>query len=168
MTPLKRLAFGGAWFTLACLAAGGAVAGPIEDLSASLQGRTGEAKVEQRQEKTVLRVFGHDFKGGCSGVGSAAKVKITTATGKLAGDTAAMDVAYDGTYEKTPCSSADGAAETKRLFGHYLFNVTSKPFQKLQVSPGNLAPGFGTASDPQDESNRLAVEAVQSAIAGAF
>jgi hypothetical protein len=140
-------------------------AGPIEDLSMRLTGRSGTARIDNTQEKTVLRVFGQDVKGSCQGDRRAATVKITKATGTLKGDTAAMDVAYDGVYEKTSCSGGSGALETKPLSGHYLFPITSKPFQPLQVGAGDLAPGFGSVADYNDESNRLAVEAIKNAIA---
>ena len=143
-------------------------AGPIEDLSARLMGRSGTARIDNTQEKTVLRVFGQDVKGSCQGDRRAATVKITTATGTLKGDTAAMDVAYDGSFEKTSCGGDAGAPETKPLSGHYLFQITSKPFQPLEVSPGDLAPGFGSVADRGDESNRLAIEAIKNAIAGAL
>jgi len=145
-----------------------AFAGPIEDLSARLLGHSGVARIDNTQETTVLRVFGRDVKGGCQGDRRSAMVKITQATGMLKGDTAMMDVAYDGQYEKTSCGSDAGAPEMKPLSGHYLFQVTSKPFQPLQVSAGDLAPGFGSVADRSDESNKLAVDALKNAIASAF
>jgi hypothetical protein len=145
-----------------------AFAGPIEDLSARLTGRSGTARIDNTQEKTVLRVFGEDVKGSCQGDRRAATVKITKATGTLKGDTAAMDVAYDGSYEKTTCGGDGRAPEMKPLTGHYVFQITSKPFQPLQVSAGDLAPGFGAVADRNDESNRLAVEAIRNAITGAL
>jgi hypothetical protein len=164
MNLLNRAVCGAMFLALAQAAH----AGPIEDLSASLQGRTGTASEDHRQEGVVLRVFGRDVKGGCKGDVRAAKVKITAATGHLTGDTAAMDVAYDGAYEKTSCGGDAGAPETKHLSGHYLFHVTSRPFQKLSIAPGDLAPGFGEVADRDDISNRLAVDAVKAAVASAF
>jgi len=153
---------------LVLMAASAAQAGAVEDLSANLTGRTGKASVDHRQKETVLRVFGKDIEGGCKGDVQSALVRITGATGTLKGDTAAMDVTYEGEYDKDACGSGQSASEKKRLFGHYVFQVTSKPFQKLAVSAGDLAPGFGEIADRDHVSNRLAAEAVRNAVASAF
>jgi hypothetical protein len=145
--------------------ASAAEAGPIDDLSASLRDRAGTVSLDRRHSETKLRVFGHDVKGGCTGDLLTAKIRITGASGRLSGDTAAMDVAYEGSFERAVCGAS---SETKRLFGHYLFHVTDKPFQKPVIAWGDLAPGFGESTDPQDEANRLAVEAVKNAVASAF
>ena len=164
MTILRRATW------CACIViglAGHAAAGPIEDLGARLVGRTGKAELDHRQQGVALRVFGHDIKGGCKGDVRSAEVKLTQASGHLAGDTAQMDVAYEGQYKIMPCGTMD-APQPKRIFGHYIFHITSKPFQKMEVAPGDLAPGFGEDPGREDESNRLALEALKSAVAGAF
>jgi len=160
---MRELAFCGA--ALLFLATG-ALAGPVDDLSKSLVGREGKASIDHRQEEVKMRVFGQDIKGGCKGDAETVELHITAANGHLSGDTAAMDASYDGNYTHTHCGS-DTTTEKKHVFGHYLFNVTSKPFQKLQVSEGRLA-GIGESADPNDSANKLALEAVKNAVAGAF
>jgi len=72
--------------------ASAAHAGPADDLSASLQGRSGSASLDRRQEGVLLRVFGQDIKGGCKGDVATAKVHITAASGHLSGDTISFDI----------------------------------------------------------------------------
>ena len=152
---------------LALLAmASAAYAGPMEDLSATLQGRKGSASEDGRHSETKLRVFGHDIKGGCKGDVQTADLVITAATGHLSGDTAAMDVTYDGEYVSSPCEKS--GTVKKHIYGHYLFHVTDKPFQKPVIAWGDLAPGIGEVADRDDVSNRQAVDAVKNAIASAF
>ncbi|MDP3877334.1 MAG: hypothetical protein Q8Q50_10165 [Methylobacter sp.] len=148
-------------------------AGPVEDLSAVLNNRLGTSSEDRRVDDTT-NVLGAIVKTGCHGDVLDANVRITGVSGKLEGDTAIMTVTYSGGYTRQgwafPCqkvSSNLGGLEEKKVSGSYEFRVTGKAFQKPTITWG-AGRNFGEVTDPNHDSNKMAIRAVENAIASAF
>lgn len=148
-------------------------AGPIEDLSAVLNGRVGGSSEDRRQD-VHQDVLGAKLKIGCKGNTFESNVKITGVTGKMEADTAIMSVTYSGSYSRQgwdiPCqkvSSNLGGIENRNVTGTYQFRVTGKAFQKPTITWGSGS-SFGEIADGGHDSNVFAIRAVQNAIASAF
>lgn len=158
---------------LILLISSAAQAGPIEDLSAILNGRVGSSSEDRRsdvhQDLGITKV-----KIGCKGDTLESNVKITGVSGKIEGDTAIITVTYSGSYTRQgwdiPCqkvSSNLGGVENRSVSGTYQFRVTGKAFQKPTITWGSGS-GFGEVSSEGHDSNVFAIRAVQNAIASAF
>ncbi len=148
-------------------------AGPIEDISAILNGRVGTSS-EDRRHDVFQDVLVGKVKIGCKGDTLESHVKIDGVSGKMEGDTAIMTVTYSGSYTRQgwdiPCqkvSPALGGIENKNVRGSYEFRVTGKPFQKPIITWG-IGSDFGEVAHGGHDSNVFAVRAVQNAIASAF
>lgn len=167
---MKRVLLG---VVISLAATSGAMAGPIDDLSAILKGRTGSSSEDRRTNVNQDIPFG-SIRIGCRGDTLDANVQITGVSGKMEGDTAVLSVTYSGTYSRqgwdVPCqrvSSDLGGREERRLSGTYSFRVTGKAFQRPVITWGSGS-NFGEVSDAGHDSNVFAVRAVQSAIGSAF
>lgn len=145
------------------------MAGPVEDLSGILGGRTGHSSEDRRSDDKVLGV-----KVGCHGDTLDCNVRITGVSGRMHGDTAEMSVTYDGIYQRQgwggPCqkvSSDLGGLEERRVWGSFSFRVTGKAFTKPTLTWGELSE-FGEVESATHDANVFALRAVQNAIASAF
>lgn len=146
------------------------LAGPVEDLSGVLRGRTGSSSEDRRSDDHGP--FG--IKIGCHGDTLDCTVTITGASGTMSGDTAVMEVTYEGIYRRQgwaiPCqkvSSDLGGLEERHVWGRYSFRVTGKAFQKPTLTWGGIS-SFGEVEGATHDSNVFAERAVQNAIATAF
>jgi hypothetical protein len=155
---------------LACVLVSPVFAGPVEDLASVLHGRTGHASEDRRSDDHGP--FG--IKIGCHGDTLDCTVTITGVSGTMSGDTAIMEVTYDGTYQRQgwaiPCqkvSSDLGGLEERHVWGTFTFRVTGKAFQKPTLTWGDIS-AFGEVEGATHDSNVFAERAVQSAIATAF
>ncbi len=147
-----------------------AQAGPVEDLASVLQGRSGSASEDRREDVTGP----FNVRIGCEGDTLEAHVKITGVSGNMSGDTASMIVSYNGSYERQgwdiPCqkvSSNLGGLEERHVYGKFHFTVSGKAFQKPTIAWGGLS-NYGEITDVGHDSNQFAAEAVKAAITSAL
>lgn len=152
------------------LSAPDAQAGPVDDLSAILQGRSGSASEDRRED--VKGPLG--IRLGCRGDTLEATVSITGVSGSMEGDTAVLRVTYAGAYTRqgweVPCqrvSPSFNGVENRNLRGTYTFRVTGKAFQRPTITWGSGS-DFGEVTEPGHDANVFAIRAVQNAIASAF
>lgn len=146
-----------------------AQAGPVDDLAMVFKGRVGTAT----EDSHIPHCSSSEARVGHRGDTLEAMVTIVDVVGSMEADTATMVVSYDGTYERqswtVPCQKVPnelGGLGKRRLYGKYHFKVTGKVFRKPVIAWGQGF-GYGEITDPNHDSNILAIRAVQNAIGSA-
>lgn len=146
-----------------------ALADPISDLGARINGRVGLYTEDRRSDDRVDIGFGQSLKIGCHGDTLAADVRVTDVQGVVSGSTATLVISYEGTYVRdgwtAPCVKA--SREEHHLAGKVQLTITQPLFKDLELSWGGQT-DVGDVADVAHDSNVFGLTAVKNAVMSAF